>query len=267
MKKTVACVVALDLIFLLVILISGSLYGMLSDAIYFAAYLLPLIAFSWLAKGEKKISFSLRISRTDALMCLPLIAPTIGVTIGLSALASLLLSFCGAGTTEPLTGELFELLILHALLPAVLEEALFRYVPLTLITPHSKKSAVIISALLFAVAHCNISQMPYAFAAGVVFAVLDLAMGSLFPSLLLHLLNNVVSVFWLWDVSAPVFRLPLTISLVTLTFISVALVVIFRGRYTKKVTFLVDKDDKISIAPQVFVFVTVCMALAIGALL
>ena len=267
MKKTVIRVVALDMIFLLMIILSGAFSGALSEVIYYSAYVLPLAAFVWLMRGEERASLSLRISRSDAAMCLPLAAPITGVTICLSAISAFLLSLVGMEAAEPLAGSLFELLILHALLPAVLEEALFRYVPLTLIAPHSKRSAVLISALLFAAAHCNVAQIPYAFAAGIAFAVVDLAVGSILPSVALHLLNNLVSVLWLWEASATAARLSIAVCLAALVLVSALIVAIFRGRYAKKMTFLIDKDDKISIAREVWVFVTVCIVLALGALL
>ena len=267
MKKTVVRVVALDMIFLLFIVLSSIFSGALSDLLYFGAYLVPLGAFAWISKGEVREKLSLGIKARDAVMCLPLIAPVIGVTIGLSALVSLLLSFAGVGSAEPLTGGALELITLHALAPAVLEEALFRYVPLSLIAPYSRKSAVFVSALLFAVAHCNVAQIPYAFAAGIIFAVIDLACESVLPSVVLHLVNNLASVFWLWDVSSQNFRMPFVISVAALSAISVALVAIFGERYVKKVSFLKNKDDKISTAKEVWVFAIVCLLLAVGALL
>ena len=104
MKKTVVRVVALDMIFLLFIVLSSIFSGALSDLLYFGAYLVPLGAFAWISKGEVREKLSLGIKARDAVMCLPLIAPVIGVTIGLSALVSLLLSFAGVGSAEPLTG-------------------------------------------------------------------------------------------------------------------------------------------------------------------
>lgn len=267
MKKTVVRVVALDLVFLLLLIVAGAFSGALSEVIYIGAYVAPLAAFFWIARGEEKCKLTFGISSTNGALCLPLIAPTVAVTVGLSALFAFLFSLVGVESAEPLNGSVFELLILHALLPAVLEEALFRYVPLSLIAPHSKRSAVLISALLFAFAHCSVEQIPYAFFAGLIFAALDLACGSILPSVALHLLNNVASVLWLWDVSAPAFRLPFVITVAALSVISVALVVIFRKRYAKWTSFLFDKDDKIGTVREVWIFVFVCLVLAVGALL
>lgn len=267
MKKTVVRVVALDLVFLLLLIIAGAFSGALSEIIYIGAYAVPIAAFFWISRGEEKYKLTLWIGRTDGALCLPLVAPTVAITVGLSALFAFLFSLVGVESAEPLTGSLFELLILHALLPAVLEEALFRYVPLSLIAPHSRRSAILISALLFAFAHCSVTQIPYAFFAGMIFAALDLACGSILPSVVLHLLNNVASVLWLWDVSAPVFRAPFVAIAAVLSVLSVASVVIFRTRYAKWSSFLFDKDDKIDTTREVWIFVFVCLVLAVGALL
>ena len=267
MKKTVVRIVALDLIFLLLLMASGALSGVLSEIVYIAAFLLPLALFPWLSRGEARSKLSFGVSRSDAVALLLLVAPIIAVTVGLSALTSLLASTVGIGGVEMLSGSVFELIILHALLPAILEEALFRYIPLTLISPHSRRSAIVISSLLFAVAHCNILQIPYAFVAGLAFAVVDLYCESILPSVVLHLLNNLASVFWLWEGSVEAFRLPFIVSTVALSVISIVLVTIFRARYAKKASFLFDKSDKINIPPQAFVFVLVCILLAVGALM
>ena len=266
MKKTVVRVVALDLIFLLLLIASGSFSGALSEIIYIGAYLVPIAAYFWIARHEPRMKLSLGIGREDGLLCLPLTAPTVALTVGLSALFAFLLSLLGASGEGVLTGSLAELLILHALLPAVLEEALFRYVPLSLIAPHSKKSAVLISALLFAFAHCSLAQIPYAFVAGIIFAAIDLACGSVLPSVLLHLFNNVLSVLWLWEGSAETFRLPFALAAAALAVISVLLVVIFRRRYAKWTSILFDKADKISISHELWIFVFVCLVLAVGSL-
>jgi membrane protease YdiL (CAAX protease family) len=263
-KKTVVRVVAIDLIFLLLLLASGAVDGPLSELIYITAFIVPLLLFLWFKRGEPQTKLSFGIDGESTALLLPLIPLVIGITMGLSGIVSLLGSAVGIGGQDPLGGSIFELIILHALLPAVLEEALFRYVPLTLIAPHSKRSAVIISAILFAAAHCDLAQMPYAFAAGVIFAALDLASGSILPSVILHLVNNTVSVLWLSQTASSAFRLPFVVCLGVLVAVSAVLVLIFRGRYAEKASFLLNKGDRIGTAREVWVFFAVCIALAIA---
>jgi hypothetical protein len=83
----------------------------------------------------------------------------------------------------------------------------------------------------------------------------------------MHLLNNVASVFWLWEVSAQSFRLPFVVSALVLSAISAVVVAIFHRRYAEKMSFLVNKTDKISAPREVWLFAFVCTALAVGSLL
>ena len=82
----------------------------------------------------------------------------------------------------------------YGVAPAVFEEMLFRYMPLRALGAHSPKLAIIYSSVLFALAHCNLFQLPYALFAGIVFALVDIAAKSVLPSILLHLINNLLSI-------------------------------------------------------------------------
>ena len=264
MKKSLAHVAGLTLAFLLLLMLSGNLSGAASEILYYAAYVLPISVFFIFVRRESGEVLSIRITRKDALLCLPAIAPTVAVTLGISALTSMLLSLFGESGSQVLKGELWELLILHALLPAVLEEALFRYAFLSILAPRSRKTAVLVSALLFSLAHCSLAKIPYAFFAGVVFAVLDLATGSILPSLVLHTVNNAVSVFWQWEMSTDAFRIPFAVALLILTAVSVLSVAIFRTRYAKMTSFLIDKNDKATTTWQIWMLAALCLVIAAG---
>ena len=78
-----------------------------------------------------------------------------------------------------------------ALAPAIAEEFLFRGLVLGALRERFQAlPAVIVSALLFALFHLNIYQVPTAFVVGIVLAVLTLFSGSIWPAVLLHLLHN-----------------------------------------------------------------------------
>ena len=89
------------------------------------------------------------------------------------------------------------MLIIHALLPSFLEEMLFRYLPMKLIAPYSRRLCILLSSAYFALIHFNLFQIPYALLAGLVFITVDLWADSVLPSFILHLLNNVISVLWI----------------------------------------------------------------------
>ena len=110
--------------------------------------------------------FGIRADRLGGIA--PLIMPTLGVIFLISYLASLLLGLLGLTGATVEDAPLFEMILLHAVLPAVLEEMLFRYLPMKLIAPYSKRLCVVISSAYFALIHMSLFQLPYALLAGVV---------------------------------------------------------------------------------------------------
>ena len=208
MTKAIKVLTLIDVVFLLMLMLSGSVSGVLSDVIYTAAFLVPFaIGFSC-SRGlklereeERGIAEHpdrfLTLSRERALLFIPTVAPTVTAVFILAALTSLVLTALGFSNTEPPDRSFIEMLIIHALAPAVLEEMLFRYMPMKLLLPYSPRLCVLISALYFALIHANLFQMPYAFAAGIIFMLIDVALESVWPSLILHLVNNLLSVVWM----------------------------------------------------------------------
>lgn len=85
-------------------------------------------------------------------------------------------------------------LIIIALLPAVVEEFIFRGLIFNGYKRRNPLMAVLLSAFLFGLLHMNINQFSYAFVMGVIFALLAYATGSLLPSILGHFIINGTSV-------------------------------------------------------------------------
>ena len=83
-----------------------------------------------------------------------------------------------------------------ALLSPVAEELCFRgaIVGGMLRRGHRPLTAVLVSSLLFGLIHFNPAQVPFAFAMGLVFGVLYVRTGSLLLPLLVHVVNNSISV-------------------------------------------------------------------------
>ena len=84
--------------------------------------------------------------------------------------------------------------ISYAIIPALVEEILFRGTVCRSLTVYGKGTAVVISALLFALMHTNIEQMLYTFVAGLFFGLLYVETKSVLAPILLHLVNNSISV-------------------------------------------------------------------------
>ena len=87
-------------------------------------------------------------------------------------------------------GQFFMCVFAMCLLPAVIEELLFRGVVFKSLKVHGQIIAIVISALLFAVYHLSLSQFIYQFILGLIFASVYNATGNLFYSMILHFINN-----------------------------------------------------------------------------
>lgn len=85
--------------------------------------------------------------------------------------------------------------VILAVLPAFAEEFAFRGVTLQLLRPYGEAFAVIGSAFAFGVMHGTVIQIPFAFAGGLFFGYIAVRTGSIWPSVLLHFLNNALSYF------------------------------------------------------------------------
>lgn len=85
-------------------------------------------------------------------------------------------------------------LITYALLPALVEETIFRGWFIAALQPSGERCALVTSALLFGLAHGNLTQMPFAFMLGLLFGWLFLRTGRLWPAMVIHFLNNALSV-------------------------------------------------------------------------
>lgn len=84
-------------------------------------------------------------------------------------------------------------ILIFAVLPAIFEEMLYRGYILRILRSYGDGVALWVSTALFALMHGNILQIPFAFMVGAVCGYLALRTRSIFPSILLHFLNNFMS--------------------------------------------------------------------------
>lgn len=81
------------------------------------------------------------------------------------------------------------------LLPALVEEFAFRGVVLGALRRYFGDGAsILISAVLFGLIHGNLQQIPFAFCVGIVLGYATIYTGSIIPAMLIHALNNSLSV-------------------------------------------------------------------------
>ncbi len=81
-----------------------------------------------------------------------------------------------------------------AIMPAFTEEFAFRGVILGSLRKYSDGLALVVSSALFALMHGNFVQIPFTFCCGLMFGFLVIKTNSLLPSIIVHFLNNGLSV-------------------------------------------------------------------------
>lgn len=80
-----------------------------------------------------------------------------------------------------------------AVIPAIVEEFCIRGVVLQPLRRYGDKFAIVMSAAIFSILHGNMVQIPYALVAGIYLGYLCVATGSIWPSIVLHFINNMFS--------------------------------------------------------------------------
>ncbi len=85
-------------------------------------------------------------------------------------------------------------LIIMAVIPAICEETAFRGALCQSYRASSPWKSVLISALLFGIAHGNLNQFCYAFVMGIIAALLIEATGSIVSTMIIHFIMNATSV-------------------------------------------------------------------------
>lgn len=81
-----------------------------------------------------------------------------------------------------------------AIVPAITEEFAFRGVILTALRKYGDIFAIVASSILFGFMHGNLVQIPFAFLGGIVLGYIRVYTNSMLPSMLLHFINNSISV-------------------------------------------------------------------------
>lgn len=89
--------------------------------------------------------------------------------------------------------------ILTAILPGICEEFLHRGIMLNAAKKHaSPRYCLLISSLLFGLMHLNINQFFYATILGFLIGIVALASNSIYPSIIIHFLNNFLSSYFVY---------------------------------------------------------------------
>lgn len=185
-----------SLSFFFLLLLSGMLDGAIGTVIYYLA--LPLVAAVALYLLRDKLCKSrmLYIKREELFSSLVYIFPGIACVMAVSYVTSLVLSLFGVSTDTSINETLPLAILIYAVYPAIFEELLFRYIPLRLSEKMPHGMLVISSSVLFALVHADLALIPYALVAGAIFMLIDLKYRSVLPSLIMHFVNNLLSVLF-----------------------------------------------------------------------
>ena len=273
MTEAIKALTFINIVFIILLALSGMLQGIVGEIIYYLSFILPIGIGFYISKGlqykreevrghaeppETLLSFDL--GRLKKL--LPLIFPSVTVVFISSLVTSLLLSLVGVSAPPVEDKGIVIMLLIHALIPAFLEEALFRYVPMKLLLPYSRRWCVIYSALCFALIHCSFYQMPYAFVAGLIFMIVDIAFDSVLPSLILHFINNAASVVWIKYCSGITGSVIFILLLALLSLVSLVFICKRRSEYSSVFQGSFDKGEssEITYAPFLLAIITFYLA-------
>lgn len=130
-------------------------------------------------------------------------------------------------------------IISTAIVPAFAEEFAFRGIVMGSLRKYGDTIAIIGSAILFGAMHQNISQIPFAFILGLIFAHVDCKFNSILPSIAIHFVNN------LYAVTMSILRDANIVSDYTATIISYSLIIFFCIAGFISYIVLAKKDENI----------------------
>lgn len=246
MKSKTGYLALLYLLFLTLLFASGSLDGVASEAVYFLAFLLPLgiVLVRERVSGRALDASFLGLSLRAVKLTAPLIVPTVVLIYFISALtSSVIYTLFGAANPVDLGENIWLAFLLHALLPALMEEALFRYLPLRIFGRESYPTMIVVSAMFFALVHCDLFVIPYAFVAGVIFMAIDVMAGSVWPSVVLHVMNNAVSIITIFNSESEIGIL--LFWLITFIAFAASMLVVFKKRseYKLEITKIISAES------------------------
>ena len=267
MKKEIKILTLGYLAFLALLLVTGYFEGVIHTILYILAFLIPFLIVVFLSGNPKSIvnvnQLRLGVGRIATVTAVTF--PTLLIISGVSYVTALLLFLMtGKSAAVDIGNNIPTALLLHALLPAALEEALFRYLPLRLLGDKAPRTAVIFSAFCFALVHHSFFSIPYAFVAGVIFMAVDILTDSVLPSFIMHFLNNAISVILTISFTAEEYTPYLFISLGALTALSFVYFAVKRKALISEIkdAFSVKESPEFSYEPILLAVPTLFMAMA-----
>ena len=155
-------------------------------------FLLPVLIYLALGKGEMLGELQIRwLGVSEVLMVLLLGVLLLPVVTWINLISMLFVTnYVSSAFSEVQTASLGMNFIYMALLPALSEEFMFRGVFFHGYRRAGILKAALCSGLCFGLIHLNLNQFCYAFIVGTIMALVVEATGSLFSSMLVHMVIN-----------------------------------------------------------------------------
>ena len=176
-------------------------YELVYGLLYAAIFILPVFFFRLISKGKpvEPMHLERRLPRETALYIFAAVAVITAAAYVNSYMVEIF--HYGAFSDEVLWSEsvtsnyqLVLMVFTTAVVPAFVEEFLFRGLILSNLQPYGRVTAVVASAFLFGLMHQNAGQFFYAAAAGLVIGFVYVKTKSLWVCILIHFVNNFISV-------------------------------------------------------------------------
>lgn len=167
--------------------------------------LLPFaLAYSILRKKQPVPQIPLgTVYNRKAAVCLVAIFVPVSLltTIGINIISNIFQTIMGVDFTSGLEGQTIVGLpsflmatLSMAVVPAITEEIAVRGIVMSSLRKYGDKFAIITSAMIFSLMHGNMVQIPYTLFAGIFFGYVAVKTGSIWPTIIMHFINNFYSV-------------------------------------------------------------------------
>ena len=168
-------------------------------ASYMFAFMSPVLFYKLISKGHRLPDMHLEFKLTKKLWYI--IPAAIGLSFTLALINTMWLmpinfsEYISPDVPGTYYAHDFILDVIGiAMVPAVCEEFLFRGLILSALLPYGKKTAIFGSAILFCLMHQNPAQILAPFALGIIFAYITIETGSIWGGIIIHFLNNLLTV-------------------------------------------------------------------------
>ena len=164
----------------------------LQDASLILSFGVPFVVYALVAKERLPQMLPLkRLDRVNLLLVVAMSISVIPLMMAVSAASAALFDNHAADFLHEMAMlPVLPVLVSIAVLPAVLEEFVFRGLILTNLKNLGIKKAALVSGLFFGFIHLDLQQMPYAFIMGVIFAYMVHYTQSIYASVLSHFILN-----------------------------------------------------------------------------